>query len=547
MIFISYSTANQIIADKIYNELKQSGFKTWFAKESVNAGQNYASDIVKAIQSSSCLVLLYSKDSDSSVHVQKELDLALRYKKKIYPLRIENIEPKEAMEYFLSGTQYIDIFNDFNKEFTNFIEYLREELGLKEDFTKKLNEKNIKQFSIQHFKEMGYKIISTNQTIWETISEVERVLKYDTKNKNEILEYLSSNSFYALNEKVDNKNLIITPLYLDSCSVPYMKAFEADILWKARKLLWHDEDLIDCLKSLKVDTKLINEDEIEFKLKSTIADRYRSLDRNRKKISLLFYLFIKNPPVYKQMRYHMPLYGSYVDNEQMPNLYLNYTFMPTWWGYGKDDIEGIPGNRYVGFSKAYEKVRFENFKKSARIEYEHYDGRVAETLAEVFLKRNDLVVQKFGAESLLGNSISFMERATVLESSSAETTIKRFMTSPDLLVIKLNEENEIINSYMMDVKYRSFKNKHAFLKQISKNGEIYNQAKKYHKNWDSVYLFLFLNLKDEKVVEIYILSVEDILNDKNIYLKIEEDESFGWLDNQEISKLYNESKNFWVR
>lgn len=184
--------------------------------------------------------------------------------------------------------------------------------------------------------------------------------------------------------------------------------------------------------------------------------------------------------------------------------------------------------------------------KSARIEYEHYDGRIAETLAEVFLKRNDLVVQRFGAESLLGNSISFMERATVLESSIAENTIRRFMTSPDLLVIKLNDYNEIINSYMMDVKFRSYKNKQTFIKQISSNGELYSQAKKYNKNWDSVYLFLFLHLKDEKDVEIYFLSVEEILKDNFNPIKIEDDEIFGCLDNSEITNLYKQSKQFWV-
>lgn len=56
------------------------------------------------------------------------------------------------MEYFLSGSQYIDVFNDFNLEFNKFIEYLKEELGIKEDFTKKLNNKNIKLFAVQHFK-----------------------------------------------------------------------------------------------------------------------------------------------------------------------------------------------------------------------------------------------------------------------------------------------------------------------------------------------------------------------------------------------------------
>lgn len=544
MVFISYSTKNQEIANQINQTLKRSGFKTWFAQESINAGQNYAKDIVKAIQSAQCLILLYSNDVDDSVHVQKELDLALKYKKKIYPLRIENIEPKEAMEYFLSGAQYIDIFNDFRNDLDKFIEYLRTELGIKEDFTKKLDEKNIKLFAVQHFKAMGYKILSTNQTIWENSYEVSNALKNDSSSKDDILEYLSKNCFYATNE--NNKNLIIAPIFLESSSVPYLKALEADLFWKARKLLWYEKDLKESLSSLSVSENLYYEDDLEFKLKTGMANKFRSLDRNFRKIHILFYLFIKNPPQYKQVNYPIPLRGKYIENEQMPNLYLNYTFMPTWWGYGKDDIEGIPGQRYVGFSQAFEKIRFENHKKTAKAEYEHYDGRIAETLAEVFLKRNDLIVQRFGAESLLGNSISFMERSTILEDNNASDTIRRFMTSPDLLIIKLNDENEIINSYMMDVKFRSYKNRQTFLKQLSNGGELYTQAKKYNQNWDSVYLFLFLHLKEEKEVEIYFLPVEDIMQSQFNPIKIEDDMIFGWLDNSEIANLYKQSKQFWV-
>lgn len=77
-------------------------------------------------------------------------------------------------------------------------------------------------------------------------------------------------------------------MYLDSSSVPYLKAYEADIFWKARYLLWYEEDLINCLKSLGQNEKLIDEEDIEFKLKSTIADRFRSLDRTRKE--LIFYI-----------------------------------------------------------------------------------------------------------------------------------------------------------------------------------------------------------------------------------------------------------------
>lgn len=47
---------------------------------------------------------------------------------------------------------------------------------------------------------MGYKIVSTNQTIWESIPEISNVLKNDVNNHDKILTYLSEDCFYITNE-----------------------------------------------------------------------------------------------------------------------------------------------------------------------------------------------------------------------------------------------------------------------------------------------------------------------------------------------------------
>lgn len=510
--------------------------------ESVHTGENYAKDIVKAIQSCSCMVLLYSDAAADSVHVQKELDLALKYRKKIYPLRIENIEPKEAMEYFLSGSQYSDIFEDFDVSMQKFVEYLRLELGLEEDFTKKLSTQSIEKFCSKHFHAMGYEISKPHKAEWKSLREVQNALLSYPKGEEEILRYLQNNCILAQKE---GKKLIIHATFLEQSSLPYLKAHEADLFWQARKLIWKKEALKGALGFFGYEESVIEKEDIDFKLKSNIVNKLRT-NRDNANLKILYYLYIKNPPKYSKQKYDIPLNGVYAEQEEMPHLYLNYSYVPKWWGHGKDDIENIPGNLYRGFSSSFDAVRFEKHTSTNNATYENYDGRVAETLAEVFLKRNALVVQKFGAEAILGNALSFMQKSSFLENSKAGKTIKKFMTSPDILAIKLNEQNEIVDAYMMDVKFRSYETKEDFAKALHKEGELYAQAKKYHHNWEDIYLFLFAYLKESKKLEIFLISIADLLQGDSSFSKIEEDPSFGWLSAQEIELLYKKASTFWV-
>lgn len=533
MIFISFSSKNLQQATAINAQLLSCGVKTWFSPVSIKTSANYANDIASAIKNSQAVVLIYSKDANDSVHVQKEIDLAITYKKKIYPLRIDDATPSEGMEYLLSGIQWRDMAANIELSMKSFINELKADLGLYEDATKKLSESNIESFCMQHFKGMGYKIEPKKKAFWGTIASA-------CDYPQEALEYLSSNAFCAKKEKT---TMIVVAKYLESSTLPNFKVREADYFWKARKLLWKREALLQVCKEQKVD---VEDEEIDFKTKSNIAERYRHEDSSKKALRILFYLFVQNPPLYRKQSYTLPLNNEfdYKENEPMPQLYLNYSYMPKWWGYGKDDLEKI--KYYEGFRGAFEKLRFEELKRS-RTEYEHYDGRVAETLAEVFLKRNDLIVQKFGAESLLGNSINFMQRSNMLEDAQAAQTIKRFMTAPDILAIKLDEKDRIVNSYFMDVKYRTFASKELFLQSIKNGGELYSQAKKYQQNWDRVYLFLFLHLSNAKSVEVYILPVKDILEDGFEPLEIRNDYNFGWLENDEIEKLHKKAEAFWVK
>jgi hypothetical protein len=129
MIFISYSSKDSNKVIPINDTLHAHGFETWFAEQDIKAGENYAQSITKAIQECSCLILVYSSNVVDSKHVIRELELALKYGKKIYPLRIDRTEPTEAFEYYLSTVQYIDIFVDYQERLNGFLALLSKEYG----------------------------------------------------------------------------------------------------------------------------------------------------------------------------------------------------------------------------------------------------------------------------------------------------------------------------------------------------------------------------------------------------------------------------------
>ena len=151
-------------------------------------------------------------------------------------------------------------------------------------------------------------------------------------------------------------------------------------------------------------------------------------------------------------------------------------------------------------------------------------------------------MQRFGIENTLGNSLSFVKRAISLEDSDAIDSIKEFMSSPDLLVIKLNTKNEIVNSFMMDVKWREFKDKSDLLDSLS-NGDLNFQAKKYSRYWERSFLFLFAIFKETKEIKIYIINAKDTAQEP---IELRKDTRFVWLDENEIEILYKEATKYWI-
>jgi hypothetical protein len=109
-IFISFATADRPYSLRVVAFLEAHHLPCWVAYRDVAAGENYQEAITRAIRSAQVVIVLLSESANVSIEILKELSLASRYKVRIVPLRMEDVEPSDALAYELATHQWIDMF-----------------------------------------------------------------------------------------------------------------------------------------------------------------------------------------------------------------------------------------------------------------------------------------------------------------------------------------------------------------------------------------------------------------------------------------------------
>ncbi len=107
-VFISYESTDKHTADAICSTLENSGIRCWFAPRDILPGSNWPQSITSAIKASKIMVLIFSKNSNKSNQVSKELNLAVSNNLMIIPFKIDDSEPNGSMEYFLADRHWLD-------------------------------------------------------------------------------------------------------------------------------------------------------------------------------------------------------------------------------------------------------------------------------------------------------------------------------------------------------------------------------------------------------------------------------------------------------
>jgi hypothetical protein len=107
-IFISYSHRDKPTADAICAGLESQGIRCWVAPRDVLPGADYAESIIDAIEGSEAMVLVFSSHANTSPHLRKEVERAVNKAIPIIPVRIEEVLPNKAMEYYISTQHWLD-------------------------------------------------------------------------------------------------------------------------------------------------------------------------------------------------------------------------------------------------------------------------------------------------------------------------------------------------------------------------------------------------------------------------------------------------------
>lgn len=106
-VFISYSSKNAEYANAVHEKLDSEGIKCWIDTNNIRTATNFAQEIIDGLNEAKVIVLIYSKDSDDSKYVYREIETAFESNKHIVPLKIDDTFPKK-LEFFLRGTQWLD-------------------------------------------------------------------------------------------------------------------------------------------------------------------------------------------------------------------------------------------------------------------------------------------------------------------------------------------------------------------------------------------------------------------------------------------------------
>jgi len=111
-VFISYAAADYAFASSACAELEDKGLVCWIAPRDINSGiLPYPEAIIDALRRVKALVVFLSDAANLSVHIPRELDIALEQKLTIVPVRVQDVAPTGQLNYLLRTCQWLNAFN----------------------------------------------------------------------------------------------------------------------------------------------------------------------------------------------------------------------------------------------------------------------------------------------------------------------------------------------------------------------------------------------------------------------------------------------------
>ncbi|HWM24238.1 MAG TPA: TIR domain-containing protein [Chthoniobacterales bacterium] len=109
--FISYCSEDKKVAEAVCATLEAGRIRCWIAPRDVLPGRTWGSAIVDAIGESAVMVVIFSRHSNGSPQVMREIERAVNKGVSIIPFRVEDVVPSKDLEYFISSCHWLDAMN----------------------------------------------------------------------------------------------------------------------------------------------------------------------------------------------------------------------------------------------------------------------------------------------------------------------------------------------------------------------------------------------------------------------------------------------------
>src|SRR5690242_15004623 len=106
-LFISHSDKDRALADSLLEALERRGIRCWIAPRDIPPGGSYAESIMNAVEQATGFVLVFTKHSNVSPHVLREVEQALRFRKNIMPIRFDDTPVSKALDYLLGTVHWL--------------------------------------------------------------------------------------------------------------------------------------------------------------------------------------------------------------------------------------------------------------------------------------------------------------------------------------------------------------------------------------------------------------------------------------------------------
>lgn len=132
-VFISYSTKDGPLADRVVSALKQASIDTWYDKQEIIPGDNWGEKIAQGLKESDAMVLLLSPDALESPRVKWDLEYALgerAYSNRLITVLVGQQEqfPEEKLPWILRRLKIVRLAGSGTgpEELSKIAEALRE-------------------------------------------------------------------------------------------------------------------------------------------------------------------------------------------------------------------------------------------------------------------------------------------------------------------------------------------------------------------------------------------------------------------------------------